>query len=76
MQRPWSSFSGYVLELTLKDQQLKNIVFLSSAGHVIYTFADTPQNIKAFLLSLNDYLPLLDDYDQTGFEKMIRKFQL
>jgi hypothetical protein len=65
VQRPWSSFSGYVLELTIKDQQLKNIVFLLSAGHVIYTFADTPEHIKAFLLSINDYLPLMDDYDQT-----------
>ena len=75
-QRPWSSFSWYVLELTIKTQQLKNIVFLSSSGHVIYTFADTPEHIRSFLLSLNDYLPLLDEYDQTGFEKMIRKLEL
>jgi hypothetical protein len=27
-------------------------------------------------LSINDYLPLMDDYDQTWFEKMIRKLQL
>jgi hypothetical protein len=75
-QRSWSSFSWYVLELYIKDKKLKNIVFVSVSGHTIYTFADTPEHIKQFLLELNKYLLLLDDYNQTGFEKMIRKFQL
>ncbi|MEI7478606.1 MAG: hypothetical protein WCJ81_09355 [bacterium] len=76
MRRPWSTFSGYVLELYLKDHSLKNIVFLAGPGHVIYTFADTPQHIKSFLLALDDYLPLLDDFHQTSFEKLIRRIQL
>lgn len=73
---PRSSFTGYILEIEAKTQLLKNIVFISNKWHAIYTFADTPEHIRDFILTLDKYLPLLESYDQTNLEKMIRRMKL
>ncbi len=72
----YSNLTWYALELHRKEELLKNIVFVSAKGHAIYTFHDTPQHIEAFILSLDKFLPMLDSYEQSSFEKLIRKFQL
>ena len=76
IHHPWSFFSGYALEMYVKNNELKNIVLLTSSGHFIYTFADTTEHIRLFLMALDDYLPLSEEFSQTSFEKMIRKMQL
>lgn len=72
----YSSLTGYALELHHKSELLKNIVFVSAKGHAIYTFHDAPERIKDFILALDRFLPMLDKYDQGGFEKLIRGLQL
>ncbi|MFA7717749.1 MAG: hypothetical protein WC875_03455 [Candidatus Absconditabacterales bacterium] len=73
---PRSTFVGYVLEMDAKTQILKNIVFISSKGHTIYTFHDTPEHIRNFVLELDNYLPMMETYDQTNVERMIRRMKL
>lgn len=69
-------FRWYVLEIYPKTQSLKNIVFLTTKWHMIYTFKDSPQNINDFLETIDKILPMLDAYDQGIFEKMSRKIKL
>jgi hypothetical protein len=64
------------LEIYPKTQELKNIVFLTKKGHMIYTFDDTLQHIHVFLEHVDKNLPMLDTYDQGTFEKMSRKMKL
>jgi hypothetical protein len=59
-----------------KTQILKNIVFVSAKWHTIYTFHDTPERIRDFILDLDKYLPMMETYDQTNVERMIRRMKL
>jgi len=72
----YSTLTGYALELHRKQELIKNIVFVSAKWHAIYTFHDSPEHIKAFVLSLDKFLPMLDGYDQGSFEKLVRRLQL
>lgn len=72
----YSTLTGYVLELHRKTELIKNIVFVSPKGHAIYTFHDTPERIKDFILSLDKFLPMLDSYEQWWFEKLVRRLSL
>ena len=72
----YSTLTWYALELHRKQELLKNIVFVSAKGHAIYTFHDTPERMQSFILSLNKFLPMLDAFDQSNFEKLVRKFQM
>lgn len=69
-------FRWYVLEIYPKTQELKNIVFLTEKGHMIYTFNDSIDNIASFLDVVNEYLDIFDNYPQGTFEKMSRKMKL
>lgn len=72
----WSSFTGYAIELFPKTQQVKNIVLLMSRTHIIYSFDDSLEHIKMFLLELDNYLPMIGEYHQTFLEKVSRKCKL
>jgi len=43
---------------------------------MIYTLDDSLENIRLFLLELDQHLPMLGDYHQTSFEKFSRKMKL
>jgi hypothetical protein len=43
---------------------------------MIYTFDDTLEHIQMFLAQLDQYLPLLGDYNQSTIEKFSRKMKL
>ncbi len=73
---PRSSFTWYVIELYPKTQQIKNIVLLTAKWHMIYTFDDSLDHIRSFLLELDTYLPMQGDYHQTTLEKMSRKMKI
>jgi len=73
---PRNTFIWYVVEIYPKTQKIKNIVFLTQKWHMIYTFDDSLEHIRLFLLELDWYLPMLGDFHQTGFEKFSRKMKL
>ncbi len=72
----WTKISWYSLEIDPKQQIIKNIVFISTKHHNIYTINDTDDNIKSFLQELNNYLPMTWEYNQTFREKASRKMKL
>ena len=69
-------FSGYVLEIDQKKQEIKNIVFITHKHHNIYTINDIDKNIKEFIEELNNYLDMTDHFSQTFWEKTSRKLKL
>jgi len=73
---PRNSFTWYVVEIHSKDQNIKNVVFLTPKSHIIYTFDDSLDHITMFLSELDSYLPMLGDYNQTTIERMSRKMKL
>ena len=73
---PRNSFTWYVVEIHSKDQNIKNVVFLTQKSHIIYTFDDSLDHITMFLSELDGYLPMLGDYNQTTIERMSRKMKL
>jgi len=73
---PRNTFVWYVVEIYPKTQKIKNVVFITSKWHMIYTFDDSIEHIRLFLSELDEYLPMLGDFHQTSFEKMSRKMKL
>jgi len=73
---PRTGLTWYVIEINKNDQQIKNIVLLSERNHSIYTISDNIDNIKSFFAQLNNYIPMVWDYDQTRREKIIRILKL
>jgi hypothetical protein len=51
-------------------------VFVTNKWHSVHTFKDNKENIKNFIVLLNDYLPMLNEYKQSFLEKISRKLQL
>ena len=71
---PWNSLSWFVLEYHTQKQQIHNIVIIDNKNiSRIYTINDTDENLENFVNQLSEFLPILDRYDQTNFEKFIRK---
>ena len=42
----------------------------------IFTINDTEKNLKNFVNELSNYIQIMDNYDQTKFDKFIRKIKL
>lgn len=73
---PWNNLVWYCIELEIKKKTIKNIVLVHQRWHSIYTINDNEENIKVFLETLNQTLPILSDFPQTFREKIIRKIKL
>jgi len=78
---PRNNLYGFVLEYHTWTEKIHNIVLLLNGKndkkeYRIYTIADTTKNLENFVNELNDYLPMLDKYDQSTFEKFIRKIKM
>ena len=73
---PWTTLTWYVIEINKDDQQIKNIVLLSEKAHSIHTISDSMDNIKSFLSQLDNYLPMVWEYDQTRRERLERALKL
>lgn len=71
-----SNYIGFVLEIEVKSDSVKNIVLVSKKYHNIFTINDEINNIWEFLDTMVNYIPHLDNYEQSFFEKLSRKFQL
>ena len=73
---PRSKLTWYVIEINKDDQQIRNIVLLSEKYHSIHTISDTIENFKAFVAQLDNYIPMVWEYDQTNREKFQRIIKL
>jgi len=73
---PWNILTGYAIEIDPKTQTIKNLVFVTRNTHSIHTIHDSKEHVRDFVLALNDYIPMLGDYNQGFLEKMWRRFKL
>ena len=73
---PRTTLTWYVIEINKDDQQIKNIVLLSEKSHLIHTISDSIDNIKPFLTQLDNYIPMVWEYNQTRWEKLARVLKL
>lgn len=73
---PRTKLTWYVIEIHKDSQEIKNIVLLSEKQHSIHTISDTIENIKSFLAQLDNYIPMVWEYNQTNREKFQRVIKL
>ncbi len=74
---PWETLSGFVLEYHTEKKKIHNIVILDNKKIPrIYTINDDEKNLKEFVNELNNYIPMLDNYNQSMFDKFMRKIKL
>lgn len=73
---PRNSLQWYAIELDSKSETIKNIVFVTKNSHNIHTIHDGKENVRSFVLELDNYIPMLGEYNQSFLEKMARKCEL
>ena len=74
---PWETLSGFVLEYHTEKKKIHNIVIIDDKKIPrIYTINDSEKNLKEFVDDLNKYIPMLDNYNQSTFDKIMRKIKL
>lgn len=74
---PWETLTGFVLEYHTEKKKIHNIVIIDDKKIPrIYTINDSEENLEKFVNELNGYVPLLDTYEQSTFDKMMRKIKL
>lgn len=73
---PRSSVAWFVLEFDTKAEKIKNIVIISNSTHTIHSIHDTDEALKSFIAELSNYKPLLEKYDQTSREKILRRLKI
>jgi len=74
---PRETLKWFVLEYHLEKKKIHNIVIIDNKNTPrIYTINDSEKNLQDFVNDMNGYIPMLDKYDQTTLNKVIRKFKL
>ena len=69
--------SWFVLEYHTEKQKIYNIVIIDNKNEYrIYTINDSDENLENFVNELNNYIPMLEKYEQTTMDKFIRKLKL
>ena len=68
--------NGFVIEIDKKTGAYQNIVLISKHTAQTYTLKDTATNAERFFQELSKLLPLLDDYEQTFFTRLVKKLKL
>lgn len=69
-------FKSYSIEIDKRNQQIKNLVLITEKWHTIYTINDKKEKTKDFLVELNNFLPLVWEYEQPSLEKLARILKL
>jgi hypothetical protein len=73
----WETLKWFVLEYHTKKRKIHNIVIIDNKNDPkIYTINDTAKNIESFVNELNGYIPMLETYPQSSFDKFVRKLKL
>ena len=73
----WETLKWFVLEYHTKKRKVHNIVLIDNKNDPkIYTINDTAKNIEDFVNELNGYIPMLETYPQSSFDKFVRKLKL
>jgi len=74
---PWNELNWFVLEYHTKKQKIHNIVIIDNKNnHEIYTINDTEENLENFVNELNEYIPMLEKYNQSSLDKFVRRLKL
>ena len=73
----WNELGWFVLEYHTKKQKIHNIVIVDNKNYPrIYTINDSEKNLESFVNELNNYIPLLENYEQRGFDRFLRRLKL
>ena len=73
----WNELRWFVLEYHTKKQKIHNIVIIDNKNTPrIYTINDSEKILESFVNELNNYIPLLENYEQSSLDKFIRRIKL
>ena len=65
------------MEYHTEKKKIQNIVILDDKKIPrIFTIKDSEKNLKEFVDDLNGYIPMLESYHQSTFDKFMRKIKL
>ena len=73
----WNELRWFVLEYHTKKKKIHNIVIIDNKNNPkIYTIKDSDENLEDFINELNNYIPMLEKFDQSGLDRFLRRLKL
>jgi len=72
----WHAVQGFSLEMNRKTEELRNIIFLVNQWYEIHTLADTAESIERFVNELNQYTSFQESFNQSRFNKLLRRLKI
>ena len=72
----WNTLNWFVLEYHIHEEKIHNMVIIYKDLARIYTIKDSQENLENFVNELSKNIPMLDKYEQSNFEKFLRKIKL
>jgi len=73
----YQNLSWFVLEYHTEKKKIHNIVIIENKETPrIYTIKDTEKNLEIFVNELSEYIPMLEKYEKSTLDKIIRKLKL
>ena len=74
---PWNNLSGFMLEYNVKLNKIWNIVIIDNKNmYKIYTIKDINADFENFVEQLSKHIPLLENYEYSTLDKILRKLKL
>lgn len=67
---------GFSLEIDPDTREIKNIIFSAENRQLVHSFEDNQENIKKFIINLNEFTPMMGEIQLSTFEKIIRKLKI
>jgi len=73
---PYSQIKGFVIEMDKTTLKLRNIVLVYEKTAEIYTLKDKKKQQEIFFSELSKIIPFLENYEQSGLDRLMRKLKL
>ena len=72
----YSQLTGFVVEMDKRTMKFKNIVLVYDKYVEIYTLKDTKKQQDLFFSKFSEFVPYQEKYDQSSFDKFLRRLKL
>lgn len=72
----YAQLQGFLFEADAKTGKILNIVFVFKNHYEIFTIDDDAEQLQIFAETLGQYIPMVESYQQTMIDRLMRKLKI
>lgn len=72
----YTQLQGFLFEADAKTGKILNIVFVFKNHYEIFTIDDDAEQLQIFAETLGQYIPMVESYQQTMIDRLMRKLKI